>query len=130
MNLTRDVAAAAGRRIERGRIVGNAIRNADIQAVLQDIEEMPGAIGKAPLLHARGGLRGSIGNVAVNRRGNQNAIALVANVQRICICKEETERKRYRSGIIVLIHAAGEGCWETRQDGNRLLSKLSGGSGR
>src|SRR5262249_3011072 len=67
MDSSSQIAAATCRGIERGWIVRNAVGDADVQAVLQNVEQVPGAVREAPFLDPGCGLTGGVGDVPVDR---------------------------------------------------------------
>jgi hypothetical protein len=88
----------------------DAVRHADIQSILQNVLEHPGAVDQAPFLQAGSGQRLGVSHVAIDRGRHQRSVTLVANVKRVGVGEPDAEGKR--SGC------ARSCVGESRQDGD------------
>ena len=89
-----DVPAAARCRVKCRWIIRNAVRHADVQAVLQNVEHGPGSVHEAPFLQTGSRQRLGVCHVSVHGRSQVGSIALIANVERVGVGEPKPERKR------------------------------------
>ena len=99
----------------------DAVRHADIQSILQDVLQHPGAVDQAPFLQAGSGLGLGVRHVSVDRGRHQRPVALVANVKSVGVGEPDAEGKRSA--------CARGGVGKSRQDRDRHRCKVSSGTG-
>src|SRR5579885_1605905 len=132
MHTSGHIAAAAGGGIQRSWIVRNAVRNAEVEAVLDNVEHGPSAVLQDPLLQTSGGKCLGIGDIGLavdGLIGDELTVAFIANVKRGGVRKEEAEREGSVRAVSGVGEAGKDGEGHSGQGGGATRGESARGAG-